>query len=77
MTQMTSLRAKAVQRTLFDPDGELGSATGVFGGIGGPFEPEAVVEGCRAGIAKHERGVGSRQKLELAFLIGTDLHPGL
>ena len=71
------LAIRDAPETLFDPDGEFGGPAGVFGGIGGPFEPEAIVKGSRAGIAEHERGVGCRQKLELSFLIGTDLHPGL
>jgi hypothetical protein len=32
------------QMALFDSDGEFGFAIGVFGGIGGSLEPEAVVE---------------------------------
>jgi len=43
------------QLGLLDSEREFGFAIGVFGGIGGPLEPEAMVEWSRARIAKGER----------------------
>jgi hypothetical protein len=35
---------------LFDSDLKFGFAIGVFGGIGGPMEPEPGMERCRARV---------------------------
>ena len=62
------------QQRLFDSDREFGFASGVFGGIGGPLEPEAGMERCRARIAEGKSGAGSGEKLEFPFLIGSNVH---